>query len=256
MGIFLMKLIKDIKYCDNCHEKQTLDLYLPENNNFSVFIYFHGGGLNSGDKKDNHIFIDDLIKNGIAVVCANYRLYPSAVFPQFIQDAAMTVSWTKEHISEYGNCKKIFVGGSSAGGYITQMLCFDKKYLAINNIDADGIDGYFMDAGQPTSHFNVLRERGYDSRRVIVDKTAPLYYIEDGRKLPPIKILVSDHDMPNRLEQNLLLVSTLRCFGYEMNKVDLEIVENSGHCDYLSLRDENGNSVFGEKILNFIKKWE
>ena len=249
-----MKIIKDIRYSNIGHERQVLDLYLPDTDEFSVFVYFHGGGINGGDK-EGHIFINDLVQKGVAVVCANYRLYPTAVFPEFIQDAATAVVWVKNNIGNYGKCTKLFVGGSSAGGYITQLLCFDKKYFAIHDFDADSIDGYFLDAGQPTSHFNVLKERGYDYRRVIIDETAPIYFIDGRRNYPPMKIIVSDNDMENRLEQTKLLVSTLKHFECDMSKVDFEIVENCGHCGYCERVDENNKSDFAKMIYKFISDW-
>lgn len=246
-----MKSVNDIRYSDIGHERQVLDIYLPKANRFPVFIYFHGGGLNSGDKS-NHIFVNDLVNDGIAVVCANYRLYPFAVFPQFIQDAAADVVWVKNNIGNYGECTGLFVGGSSAGGYITQMLCFDKKYFAIHGLNADDINGYFMDAGQPTSHFNVLKEHGFDYRKVVIDETAPIYFIDGTRNYPPIKIIVSDNDMPNRYEQTMLLVSTMKCCGCDMGKVELEVVKDSAHCEYCEKVDENNKSVFAKMIYEFI----
>ena len=40
--------------------EQALDLYLPEEEDFDLFIYFHGGGLEKGDKKDASKFAKDL----------------------------------------------------------------------------------------------------------------------------------------------------------------------------------------------------
>ena len=64
------------------------------------------------------------------------------------------------------------------------MLCFDKKYLSLHGIDSDSVKGYIFDAGQVTSHFNVLKEKGKDPRSVIVDKTAPLYYVTQNKNYP------------------------------------------------------------------------
>ncbi len=248
-----MEIIRDIPYTENAAKEQVLDLYLPENKEFSAFIYFHGGGLVGGDK-DNFPAKTELVEKGYAVISANYRLYPNANFPDFINDGAMAVAWVKNNISRFGKCNKIFIGGSSAGGYITQMLCFNKDYLAKHNIDADQIDGYVMDAGQPTSHFIVLKERGLDPRRIIVDETAPLYFIAGERDYPPMKIIVSDNDMENRLEQTMLLVSTLKHFKCDMSKVDLEIVKDSTHCQYVNKRDHNSKSIFADMIFKFISE--
>lgn len=247
-----MKKIENIPYSEIGNKRQVLDLYLPEDtDSFPLFVYFHGGGIVEGSK-DEQKFIGDIVKDGIAVACANYRLYPYAVFPDFVRDAAAAVAYVHKNISNYGNCTGIFVGGSSAGGYLTQLLCFDKKYLGIHGIDSDEISGYFMDAGQPTSHFNVLRERGFASNRVIVDETAPLFYVEDGRKYAPMEIIVSDHDMENRFEQTQLLLSTLKHCGADMSKVIYKCVKNSNHCEYINKQDKNGRYVFANMVKEFI----
>lgn len=228
-----MKVLKDISYSDIGHERQVLDLYLPDCEEFPVFIYFHGGGIENGGKDIDWAQqgVLSLAEKGIAVVMANYRMYPSAVYPEFIRDAAAVVAWTYKHINEYGKCKGYYVGGSSAGGYISQMLCFDKKYLGAHNIDPSTIDGFIHDAGQPTAHFNVMRERGFDTRRVVIDETCPIYHIGTAEKYAPMLILVATNDMENRYEQTMLLVSTMKHFRYDMDKVELKVLEGT-HCNY------------------------
>lgn len=244
-----MKIYKDISYCNIGHERQVLDVYIPETDSFPVFVYFHGGGLEAGDK--NAKFIKDLVNKGVGVVSANYRMYPSAVYPEFVRDAAAAVAWTYKHINEYGNCTKYFVGGSSAGGYLSMMLCFNKAFLAPYKINPAQIDGFIHDAGQPTSHFNVLREKGVDSRRVIVDETAPLYYIGQEPEYAPMHFIVSDHDMENRYEQTMLVLSTLKHFKYDQSKISLRVM-NGTHCHYVNAQDESGNYIFADMIYDYI----
>ena len=249
-----MRKSENIFYTESCRNAQSLDLYLPEKETFPVLVYFHGGGLVNGDKA-RAVFYEELQQKGVAVISANYRMYPEAAYPDFLKDAAMAVSWAYKHMGEYGNVTGIYVGGSSAGGYITQMLCFDKKYLMLHNIDPDTVNGYIMDAGQPTTHFNVLKERGIDSRRVIVDEAAPLYHVAGERKYPPMQIIVSDHDMENRLEQTQLLISTLKHFGCDMSRVDYRLMENCRHCQYTRRDDETFKGVFSQMICEFIEKY-
>jgi len=191
-----MKIYRDIHYTDTESPAQMLDIYLPDAASFPVLIYFHGGGLEAGDRSGN-IFYKALAQKGIAVVTANYRMYPDAAFPDYLLDAAAAVSWAYSHMSEYGQVTGYFIGGSSAGGYISQMLCFDKKYLAAHGIDSDKVDGYIHDAGQPTTHFNILRERGMDTRRIVVDEAAPLYHITGDRTFAPMQIIVSSASADN-----------------------------------------------------------
>lgn len=247
-----MKIIEDIYYTSYHHIRQSLDLYLPDGECFPVVIYFHGGGIVAGSKKQ--AFLPCLQKKGVAVISANYRLYPEASYPDFIKDAAAVVAWAKKYMPEYGNITGYFVGGSSAGGYLTQMLCFDKKYLGLHKIDADSIDGYIMDAGQPTTHFNVLRERGIDSRRVVIDEAAPLYHITPDRNYAPMQIILAENDMKNRAEQTALLISTLKHMGYPDEKLDYRFMPACKHCEYVNKLDENGNSIFADMIFDFVCK--
>ena len=257
-----MKPVERIFYTNLKHPEQYLDLCLPECDTFPVFIFFHGGGLtrkepvtSTPSSPDNlPKFAKYLLKMGVAVIRAEYRCYPEACYPEFIVDAASVVAWAKNHMPEYGNITGYFVGGSSAGGYLTQMLCFDKKYLGKHNIDSDTIDGYIMDAGQPTTHFNVLKERGVDSRRVIVDEAAPLYHITAGREYPPMQIIVAEHDMRNRFEQTQLLMSTLKHLGCEDEKIDYRFMPGYKHTEYRKYCDENGDSILGKVYYEFISK--
>ena len=239
-----MRVIEDVFYTRAKSPFQSLDIYLPDAESFPVVIYFHYGGFTGGDKK-GYKFIPYLQERGVAVISANYRMYPEAAFPDFIRDGAMP---------EYGEVKGYFIGGSSAGGYLSQLLCFDKKYLKMHKIDADNITGYIMDAGQPTTHFNVLVERGFDSRRVVIDEAAPIYHICEGRNYPPMQIIVAENDRRNRNEQNALLVSTLKHFGCEDEKIDYRIMPGYKHVGYVNQITEDGRSVFADVVYEFVSK--
>lgn len=245
-----MKCITDI--CYSLDSKQSLDIHLPECDSFPVFIYFHGGALTFGDKADQKAIFSYLTAHGVAVVSANYRMYPTAKYPDYLVDAAAAVAWVFENIGQYGSIKGIYVGGSSAGGYISQMLCFDDRLLEKHGIRPMDIAGFVHDAGQPTCHFNVLQERGMDTRRVIIDDSAPLYHIRQDQQYPPMLIIVADKDLQNRYEQTMLLISTLKHFGYTEG-IQLQVM-HSNHCGYVDSVDQNGDSVFGKLVLPFIER--
>ncbi len=246
-----MRNISDIPYGE--HPMQKLDLHLPDSNTFPVFVYFHGGGLEKGNRCSAPEMDRYLTAHGVAVAEVEYRMYPTARFPDFVEDAAAAVAWVKDHIGEYGTCTALFVGGSSAGGYLSMMLCFDAQYLQTYGILPTDICGFVHDAGQPTTHFNVLRERGADSRRVIVDEAAPLYHIGTAKEYAPMLFIVSDNDMAGRYEQTQLTLATLRHFGYDMSKVTFRKMHGN-HCAYVNQADENGHSTFGKLIAEFMQK--
>ena len=244
-----MNLISNICYGKAKHPEQYLDIYLPDKDSFKVFVYMHGGGIEAGDKSSMNEVGEYVASQGIAFVSINYRMYPQAVYPQFIFDSAEAVAWIHNNIGEYGNSEGIYIGGSSAGGYISMMLCFDSKYLAPYKIPECVIKGYIHDAGQPTTHFNVLRERGIDSRRVIVDEAAPLFHIGKAINYPPMMFIVSDNDMKNRYEQTQLTISTLKHFGYDERKIYYRLMRGT-HCHYSETEE------LGEIICEFIKEIE
>ena len=246
-----MKEYKHIEYSDVCPKYNYLNLLLPDGECKALFVYIHGGGLVINEPCEHiYPFMKELCTKGIGVATIEYRGFPRYKYPDFINDSAAAVAWVKEHIKEYTDCDKIFVGGSSAGGYLSMMLCFDKKYLGIHGIEPTDLAGFIHDAGQPTAHFNVLKSRGTDSRRVIVDETAPLYHIGVDKEYPPMLFIVSDNDMENRYEQTQLVMSTLRHFRYDENKYYLE-VRNGNHCHYVGTDD----GVFAGMIEKFINKY-
>ena len=82
-----MREIKDIDYGGENNPLQMFDIFLPDEDNFDTLIYFHGGGLERGSRKAGKRYIP-LTEKGIAVVSAEYRMYPEAHFPDFLEDAA------------------------------------------------------------------------------------------------------------------------------------------------------------------------
>lgn len=242
-----MIIKKDICYSKNPHELSYLDMYLPDSKPHSVIIYFHGGGIEGG--KREHIIegLNELTKEGYAVVYPDYSLYPNAKFPEFILDAAEAVNYVKKECEEFSNCQNFYVGGSSAGAYLSMMLYFDKSYLGKYGIKVSEFTGFIFDAGQPTSHYNVLRERKKDTRKVIIDETAPLFFVEEYDHEPPVVIFVAENDMVNRYEQNMLLISTMKHFNYPKENIYYEFMKNHGHCTY------NHDQEFFDCLTKFIK---
>ena len=245
-----MKDVLDIEYKTGLY----IDLFLPETESFDIFVYFHGGGLCAGDRKGKEVGLlaKTLADKGIATASVEYRMYPNAKFPDFIEDCADAVAWIKNNINDYCDCKRVFVGGSSAGGYISMMLCFDSRYLYRRGLTPLDIDGYVHDAGQPTSHFNVLKELGKDSRRLIVDETAPMYFVGTANEYAPMLFIVADNDMFGRYEQTMLMISGMKHFGHE-DKISLKVM-NGKHCSYNFTVDENGENDLAKIVAEFINK--
>ena len=107
----------------------------------------------------------------------------------------------------------------------------------------------FHDAGQPTKHFTVLKYAGEDSRRIIVDETAPLYHVGKAEKYAPMRFIVSDNDIDGRYEQILLVLSTLRHFGH--TNFDYKLMHGT-HCHYCDIVSPV-KGILGKMVLDFIE---
>ena len=239
----------NLAYTDKRDKNNRYDLYLPDTEEpYPLLVFYFGGGLCAGKKEDLRRMGREFAENGIAVAAPDYRLHPEVDYPVFIEDAAESTAFLYR---EYGNkVSKFIVGGYSAGGYLTMMLCFNKDYLASYGIDPDDLGGWVFLSGQPTAHFNVLSWQGIDPRRVIVDETAPLYHVHGTGA--PILIITSNNDMPNRYEQNMLLAGTLRHMNYQ-SMVEVRVADGVPHDGFLRLSD-SGHSHLYDLAHSFIEE--
>ena len=230
----------------NFYTDLYMDIFYPEQEEYFTIVYFHGGGLVEGDKGDSHEFVKHLTKLGFAVATANYSLITEKKFPQCVKDAAQAVKYVKDHIKSKG----ILVMGQSAGAYLTLMLCLNKEYLKEVGIDNKDIIGWISDAGQPTTHFNILKiEQGLDPLLQRVDEAASLYYVNKDTYFSHLLLMTYECDLPNRFEQNKLLMSSIKTFNKDLD-VELKILKGE-HCHGSGSLDEDGEY----EVVKVVKEW-
>lgn len=113
---------RDLSYVTDGHERQKLDLYVPDTGeNLPLVIWIHGGAWRGGDKK-NYIRMEYL-KAGYAGASINYRLSQHAIFPTQIEDVKAAVRWLRANAQTYRLDPDRFAAwGSSAGGHLVAML--------------------------------------------------------------------------------------------------------------------------------------
>ena len=233
-------------------EHDFLDVYYPDLTEYDLLIWFHGGGLESGTRK-TIAFAEDLQKEGVAVVSVEYRMYPTAVFPNFITDCARAVKYVLEQIATESGVKRVFVSGQSAGAYITMMLAMNKNYLDSEGVDRNKIAAFISDSSQMTTHYNILRERGLDTRLERIDEAAPMYYLSENCFEGRLLIIYYTDDMPCRPEQNRLFYKSIRRFCPEQQ---IDIVELPGtHCHGAIERNETVTFDYCDTLLNYIRQF-
>jgi acetyl esterase/lipase len=88
-----------------------------------TFVYFHGGAFRSGRKSREALpLVYRLAGHGWVCISANYRLSPSARFPDYLIDVKKVIAWVREHGRDYGaDPDVLFLAGSSAGGHLASM---------------------------------------------------------------------------------------------------------------------------------------
>jgi len=246
-----MRTYFDIHYLNNDSEMQQLDMYLPDQVGFETIVWFHGGGLEKGSRKPN-TYAEPFVEKGYGFVSVEYRLYPDAKFPDYLEDGAASVAYILEHIKEYGGNGTVYVSGSSAGAYITMMLCMDHHYLEAVGVKQDQIKAYISNSAQQFCHFNVLREMGVDSRLERIDEHAPIYFIHEGLKIRPLLMFYYSDDMKCRPEETKLMYASLKRV---MPDSFVHIEELPGtHCN--KAKYENGALILVEKVCEFLDREE
>jgi len=192
----------------------TLDLYVPASgHDFPALVWFHGGGLTGGSKDGVKPIAERFARSGIAVAAVNYRLSPKATYPAYLDDAAAAFAWVKTHANEqHIDPARVFVGGHSAGGYLTYMLGLDERWLKPYGLKPESIAGLIPVSGQAMTHYTVREERGIKDHNIITaDEAAPVNHLH--KDTPPLLVLFADKDMPARREENLYFVAALRAAG-------------------------------------------
>lgn len=100
--------------------KHQLDLYAPRRaaGPLPLMIFVHGGGWDSGDRREYGFAGRALAALGFLVAIADYRVFPEVVFPAFVEDLGHAATWLVTHAAQYGGDPgRLFLVGHSAGAY-------------------------------------------------------------------------------------------------------------------------------------------
>ncbi|MCE7988767.1 MAG: alpha/beta hydrolase [Caldilinea sp. CFX5] len=179
-----MQTFRDLAYVTDGHERQKLDLYLPDGgDNHPLIIWVHGGAFRLGSKEgnENDPVPVQYVAQGYAVASLNYRLSQHAIFPAQIQDCKAAVRWLRAHAAQFKLDPNRFAAwGPSAGGHLVAML---------------GTTGQ-------VAEFEVGEHRNVSSRvQCIVDYFGPTDFLQMDAQRPPDGML---HDTPDSPESELI----------------------------------------------------
>jgi acetyl esterase/lipase len=191
--------------------RALLDVYQPTGAvNAPVLVFWHGGALMRGDKQLVTGLALALASQGVVVVAANHRLSPAVQHPVHLEDAAAAVNWVKIHIADYGgNPQLIFLGGHSAGAYLSVQLALDSRYLAAHDMALPDIAGVaaispflYVEEVAPVRSKVVW---GSEPSGWLAPSVTP--YIGSGK--PPMRLIYAQADDDWRRKQNERLATAL-----------------------------------------------
>lgn len=119
-------------------EKETLDLFAPDNAAVApVHLFIHGGYWTMMDKDDFSFVAKPYVEAGAIVAVVNYDLCPVVTLPEIVAEIRRSVVWLFKHVSDFGgDPNQIHISGHSAGGHLTGMMlatdwpAFDKAVPA------------------------------------------------------------------------------------------------------------------------------
>lgn len=255
-AIFNVVEHRDIDYIageDYAENKDKLDLFMPEGlANAPVVVYFHGGGLQNGEKSIGEGLGQQLAARGIGLVTANYRLSPSVMHPAHIEDAVAAFAWTKRNIANYGgNANRVFVSGHSAGAYLAALMALDPRYLEAHNLRLSDIRG-----AVPISPFLFVEDQDVAPSRpktvwgtdeaVWLDASVTPYI---GGSKPPMLLIYADGDDDWRREQNQRLAAELSDAGNDAAVIE---IANRTHGSVNSMMGDDLDTGM-MKVVSFIE---
>ncbi len=120
----------NLPYADG--DRKKLDIYRPEDTSGGpapVVMFIYGGAWRAGDKFEYEFVGRALAANGFVVVIPDYRLWPEAKYPDFLEDNAQAMKWVEDNITGYGGDRtRFFLAGHSAGAYNAVMLSLDGSF--------------------------------------------------------------------------------------------------------------------------------
>jgi acetyl esterase/lipase len=213
-----VKVERDLEYVKDGHERNRLDLYLPEKADarLPLVVWIHGGGWTQGDKAPCPLAW--LVPKGYVVASINYRFLKHGDPPAQIEDCKAAIRWLRANATKYNfDPDRVGVAGASAGGYLVALLGTSGgvKELEGNggNMDQSSRVQCVVDLFGPT------RIKNGDAKRDNV-----LTYI--GKDTPPFLILHGDADKLVPLAASERLNEALKKAGVEVNLV---VMKGAGH---------------------------
>lgn len=177
-----------------------------------TLLQIHGGGWMVGSKNEQGIpLMLHLAARGWVCVSADYRLAPTATFPEPLVDVKRALAWIREHGTEYGaNPDFVVITGGSAGGHLCSLAAltandpeyqpgFEEVDTAVRGCVAfygvyDFTDrhGHYRNPGLAKLLARYVMKQPLRSAREAFEKASPMSRVHASA--PPFFVIHGDRD--------------------------------------------------------------
>ncbi len=220
-----IQLTSSIAYAG--HSRHRLDICRPAAAAAApVVVFFYGGAWRSGNKGLYRYVAKALARRGYVAVLPDYRIYPQARYPDFLEDGARVVRWVKDNVGRFGgDPNKVFLKGHSAGAHIAAMLATDARWLHQVGLDPGrDIAGLIGIAGP--YDFMPLRD---ETLKLIFGgadrpETQPIFHVAPGA--PPALLMTGGRDRLVEPGNSVRFAARLKAAG---NAATVKTYRRVGH---------------------------
>jgi acetyl esterase/lipase len=249
-----------VVYGSPADDYHKLDVYAPAGAHVApVLVWFHGGGRETGSRKDIAKFAQAFAGEGVVVVSPSYRLRSASTMEVDMKaicaDAAHAIAWTERNIARYGgNPRRIVVGGVSAGAGIAALVVLDNRYLRAAGADPKRVSGAFIMSGVldnrpiPSDYPDPNMWR-HDFGQTEAQRwdVSPLKYV--SADAPPMEISVAERDNARFVSTAGPFVEKMRAAGASSIKYT---VPNNDHATEWGHAEIPGDPLHVE-IFRFVR---
>jgi acetyl esterase/lipase len=238
--------VRDISY-GPAGKRNLLDVYRKRSHpeRCPVLLQIHGGGWTIGQKEQQGLpLMNHLAARGWVCVAPNYRLSPSATFPDHLVDVKLALAWIRRHGAEYGADPSIVVvTGGSAGGHLAAMVALTANDPAFQpgfeDVDTsvaaavpfygvyDFLDRHGVRGGQAMRPFleKYVMKCSPDDQRARWQEASPIDRVH--AEAPPFMVVHGTHDSLVFVEEARLFVRALR--GVSRNPIVYAEIPGAQH---------------------------
>lgn len=222
-----METILNLSYSDN-HERNVVDLFLPDQPNGCGLFCIHGGGWSGGSKEQWRSVAQHFCELGFCTASTNYRLSGQAHHPAQMDDVRQAYSFFQAELKSRNlEVDKVAAMGSSAGGHLAAMLGTDREnapqavvcYCPVTSICEDLLqigtlkDCYLQFMGKPE-----------EDAASEYKEASPVLRIQGGE--PPFLFIHGDADETVPLVQSTEMAARLINAG---GHAEVEVLPGVGH---------------------------